>query len=137
MNKKQIIRQLFIFSAVIGAIILIFQIVWPQVLYDKIWWLLIFFILLTVSSLLIIGYATAKNPKNFMVFYFSAMIARLFISILVAAVFILLDKNNVLVFAVNFTTLYLLFLGFEIYSILINLRHHFGTRSGEQNQQLR
>ncbi len=137
MNKKQIIRQLFIFSTILIAVIIVFQLVWPQVLYDKVWWLLIFFILLTISSLLVISYATAKNPKNFMVFYFSAMIARLFISILVAAVFILLDKNNVLVFAVNFTTLYLLFLGFEIYSILINLRHHFGASSGEKNQQLR
>ncbi len=130
MNKKQIIRQLFIFSGVLIAIILLLKMVWPQVLYDKIWWLLIFFILLTISSLWVISYATAKNPRNFMAFYFSAMIVRLFISILVAAIIILMSKNQVFVFAINFTTLYLLFLGFEIYSILINLRQNLGSRSG-------
>jgi len=134
MDKKNIIRHLFLFSGILVVIILILKIAWPQALYDKVWWLLLFFILLTVSSLWAIGYATVKNPRNFMIYYFTAMILRLFISILVAAAIIILDKNNVLIFAVNFTTLYLLFLGFEIYTILINLRQHYESGPGEKNQ---
>jgi len=126
---KVILRQLFIFSGILIAFMLTLQLAWPQTLYDKVWWLFLFFFFLTLSSLLAIGYATTKFPKNFMIFYFTAMIVRLFISIIVAAVIILTDKSNVLIFAINFTFLYLLFLGFEIYSILTNLHQHFGTGS--------
>jgi len=129
MNMNAILRQLFTFSGILIAGLLIFQFVWPQTLYDKVWWLFLFFFFLTFSSLLVIGYATGKSPKNFMLFYFVAMIVRLFISIILAAVIILTDKSQVLIFAINFTFLYLLFLGFEIYSILTNLRQHFGTGS--------
>lgn len=137
MYKKRIIRQLLYFTGILIAIILLVQFASPQVLYNQIWVIFLFFFLLTLSSLLVIGYATEKSPKNFMIYYFSAMMVRLFISILVAAVFILIDKTNVFVFATNFTALYLLFLGFEIYSILTNLREQYGSRSGEHNQQIR
>lgn len=129
MNMKAILRQLFIFSGIMIAGMLVLQFACPQILYDKVWWLFLFFFFLTLSSLFVIGYATDKSPKNFMLFYFAAMIVRLFISILVAAVIILADKSHVFIFAINFTFLYLLFLGFEIYSILTNLRQHFGTGS--------
>ena len=66
--------------------------------------------------------------------YLSAMVARLFISIIFATFFILFDKANVLTFAGNFVVLYLLYLGFEIYGILTNLRHHFTSGSDEENK---
>ena len=67
---------------------------------------------------------TKRNVENFLAIYFSAMIGRLFISVIFAAIFILIDRANVFNFSINFLFLYLLFLGFEIYGIITNLRLH-------------
>lgn len=85
-----------------------------------------------MSSLYIIKKLTKNNSQKFLAVYFSAMIGRLFISIIFAAIFILTDRENVFNFAINFLLLYLLFLGFEIYGIMTNLRHHFKKGSVDE-----
>jgi len=75
---------------------------------------------------------TRKKSDNFLAVYFSAMIGRLFISIIFAAIFILTDRTNVFNFSINFLILYLLFLGFEIYGIMTTLRHHFKKGTGDE-----
>jgi len=97
----------------------------PKYTYHLVWLVLIFFFLLTLASLYVIEKMTMKNTDNFLAVYFSAMIGRLFISIIFAAIFILTDRTHVFNFSINFLVLYLLFLGFEIYGILTNLRLHF------------
>ncbi len=104
----------------------------PQYIYHRVWILLLFFFLLTLASLYIIEKITRKNAENFLAIYFSAMIARLFLSIIFAAIFILTDRTHVFNFAINFLLLYLLFLGFEIYGIMTNLRHNFKKGSGNE-----
>ena len=85
-----------------------------------------------MASLYIIKKLTKKNQDRFLAVYFSAMIGRLFISIIFAAIFILTDRAHVFNFAINFLILYLLFLGFEIYGIMTNLRHNFKKGSGDE-----
>jgi hypothetical protein len=63
--------------------------------------------------------------------YLATMVARLFVSIIFATFFILYDQGHVIEFAGNFIVLYLLYLGFEIYGILTNLRHHFKEGSDD------
>jgi len=124
--------SLYKFSLFVFLGTLLFEIFAPQFVYDQVWLVLIFFFLLTLSSLHIIEKFTRKNPKNFLAIYFSAMIGRLFISIIFAAILILTDRTNVFLFSINFLILYLLFLGFEIYGIMTNLRHHFKKGSGDE-----
>ena len=93
---------------------------------------LLFFFLLTLASLYIIEKFASKNPDNFLAIYFSAMIGRLFISIIFAAIFILTDRAHVFNFAINFLILYLLFLGFEIYGIMTNLRQNNEKGIGDE-----
>ncbi len=114
---------LYKFSFFVFLGILIIKIVLPQYIYHQIWIVLLFFFLLTLASLYIIDKLTKHNPDNFLAVYFSIMIARLFISIIFAAIFILGDRTHVFNFSINFLFLYLLFLGFEIYGIMTNLRH--------------
>jgi len=97
-----------------------------------VWIILVFFFVLTLASLLVIEKLTKKNPKSFLAVYFSAMIARLFISIIFATIFILTDRESVFNFSINFLFLYLLFLGFEIYGIITNLRQHLKKGSGDE-----
>ncbi len=93
---------------------------------------MVFFFLLTLFSLYIIEKLTKKKTDNFLAVYFSAMIGRLFISIIFASIFILTDRAHVFNFSINFLILYLLFLGFEIYGIMTNLRHHFKKGTGDE-----
>jgi hypothetical protein len=117
----------FVFTAVFILTFLI-----PQYVYHQVWIVLVFFFLLTLASLIVIEKVTRKNAKNFLAIYFSAMIARLFISIIFATIFILTDRSHVFNFAINFLFLYLLFLGFEIYGIITNLRHQFKKGSRDE-----
>lgn len=112
----------FTFFVTLGIFTLTF--ILPQFVYHSIWMILLFFFFLTMSSLYVIKKLTKKKSQNFLAVYFSAMIGRLFISIIFAAIFILADRANVFNFSINFLILYLLFLGFEIYGIMTNLRHH-------------
>ena len=120
----------FTFYVTLGVLALYFTL--PQYIYHHVWLVLIFFFLLTMASLYVIKKLTKKKPQSFLAIYFSAMIGRLFISIIFAAIFILVDRANVFNFSINFLILYLLFLGFEIYGIMTNLRHHFKKGTGDE-----
>lgn len=124
--------NLYVFSFFIALGILLLNYFIPQFIYHRIWMILLFFFLLTLSSLFIIEKLAKKKRDNFLAIYFSAMIGRLFISIIFASIFILTDRANVFNFAINFLFLYLLFLGFEIYGIMTNLRHHFKKGTGDE-----
>ncbi len=130
--KKLRFYKLYLFTAAILLFTIILDVIAPHIVYDKVWWLIVFFFLLTLISFSAVVIISGKNPKSFIAVYFTAMIARLFISILVASAFILLDKQHVMQFAYNFIVLYLLFLGFEIYGIMTNLRHQ--NKKGINNE---
>ena len=74
------------------------------------------------------------NPDNFSAVYFSAIIIRLFISVIFAAILVLTDREHVFAFSTNFLVLYLLFLGFEINGIMTNLHNHF--KKGSENDRI-
>lgn len=120
----------FSFLVFSGVILLYFLV--PDFIYHQVWIIMVFFFLLTLISMEIIARMSRKNPKNFLAIYFSAMLGRLFISIIFATIFILTDRAHVFNFAINFLILYLLFLGFEIYGIITNLRHQFKKGTGDE-----
>jgi len=124
--------SLYKFSFLVAIGVALFEYFVPAYTYHLVWLVLIFFFLLTLASLYIIEKVTRKKADNFLAIYFTAMIGRLFISIIFAAIFILTDRANVFNFAINFLVLYLLFLGFEIYGILTNLRLHFKKGSRDE-----
>lgn len=123
---------LYKFSIFIFLGTLIIKSVTPLYVYHQIWVVLLFFFLLTLASLYIIEKLTKHNSDNFLAVYFSIMIGRLFISIIFAAIFILADRTHVFNFSINFLFLYLLFLGFEIYGIMTNLRHINKKGTGDE-----
>ena len=130
-RKNKTFIQLYVFTVVVFLLAVIANFLQPAIVYGKVWWLIAFFFLLTLFSFRAVITFSGKNPGAFIAIYFTAMIARLFISILVASAFILLDKQHVMTFAYNFIVLYLLFLGFEIYGIITTLRHQ--NKTGADN----
>ena len=89
-------------------------------LYAHQWYLLLYFYLITFLSIVIIEKSTQRDAEKLSKGFFSAMMLRLFVSVIIAIVIIYIDRVNSTIFALNFLILYLLYLGFEIY-YLINI----------------
>jgi amino acid transporter len=87
-------------------------------LYTYQWYLLLYFYLITVLSVVIIEKTTQKDAEKLAKGFFSAMMLRLFVSVIIAIVIIYFDRVNSTIFALNFLILYLLYLGFEIYYLI-------------------
>ena len=87
-------------------------------LYTYQWYLLLYFYLITVLSVVIIEKTTQRDAEKLAKGFFSAMMLRLFLSVIIAIVIIYFDRVNSTIFALNFLILYLLYLGFEIYYLI-------------------
>ena len=87
-------------------------------LYAYQWYLLLYFYLITVLSVVIIEKTTQKDAEKLAKGFFSAMMLRLFVSVIIAILIIYFDRVNSTIFALNFLILYLLYLGFEIYYLI-------------------
>ena len=104
-------------------------------LYKYQWYLLLYFYLITVISVVIIEKTTQKDAEKLAKGFFSAMMLRLFISVIIAIVFIYYDRVNSTIFALNFLILYLLYLGFEIYYLINILQPRLnGERQVEETE---
>lgn len=124
--------HIYIYTLLIVGTILIFQMVEPRWIYHNIWAIVVFLFLLTIGTIQLTRLASKKLNKQFINVYFAIMTIRLLISLGFAMVFIIKDRENVFAFGINFIVLYLLFLGFEIYTILTNLRTHFKKGIGNE-----
>jgi amino acid transporter len=107
-----------IFTASVFMVCLVTGQLVPGWLYRYQWYLLLYFYLITLISLFIIEKTTRKDKEKLSKGFFSAMMLRLFISIIIALIIIYFDRANSTIFALNFLVLYLIYLGFEIYYLI-------------------
>ena len=91
-------------------------------LHPAVWWLLLINLLMAVGIQLMVDYGVYYRQGQFQIFYLAGSVIRLFVSGLVAFAFIYVGTPAMETFVLNFFALYLLFVGFEIYSVLGNLR---------------
>ena len=76
-----------------------------------------FFITLAGVGLILSKYN--RNPGSFIIYYFIVMGARFMISLLFLWLGLSFFNESRIIFVTNFLTLYLLFLGFEIYYLMV------------------
>lgn len=129
---KKIIIQTSTFTVLIGFIVYLTGRLKPEWLYDYQWLLLAYFYIMMIISLWLVERAAAKNVENISKGFFTAMMIRLFVSIVLALLIIYVDREHASVFAVNFVILYLLYLGFEIYYLIANLQPRLGRGNERQ-----
>ncbi|SDK72140.1 hypothetical protein SAMN05421823_103377 [Catalinimonas alkaloidigena] len=91
-------------------------------LHPMVWWLLLINTLLAVGIQLLVDYGVHYRRGSFQIFYLGGSVIRLFISALVAFAFIYMGTPALETFVLNFFAIYLIFVGFEIYAVLGNLR---------------
>lgn len=126
MNTSQILKhlsiKLLIFTLLLSGAVFFMQYLELPFIHQYIWYIIGFFFIQSLLTTFIAGKGIKKNSVNFPPFYFMSMILRLVLTIILAFVFIAIQTPDLNVFVGNFLILYLLFLIFEIYSLLTNLR---------------
>lgn len=115
------LRNLIIYSVVIGLIVGALQyFTGNQLVHEYVWYIFGFFILITVATFYITRLGISYDNDNFQLYYFASMGFRMLLSIAVIFIYVFMFSEGELQFVLNFFVLYFLFTGFEIYSILAN-----------------
>lgn len=99
------------------------QIINTTWLHPQKWWILLFlYILSLLSSLLHQAAYRSAHPQAFQKIFFLSMLLRLLLSPIFLVWSIKTGISQPLLFVFQFFVLYFLFIGFEIYALLHNLR---------------
>jgi Fe2+ transport system protein B len=128
--KQHALRLLFM---VAGLALLVWAIgvAAPQAIHLLVWWVLLFFAVLTLLTGIFVLWGARKFKKSFTAFFFTAMIIRFFASVIFITVAVVAGIQAVLLFVANFFVLYLCFQVFEITSLVTNLRAHLENPQDE------
>ncbi|WP_276498605.1 hypothetical protein [Pontibacter litorisediminis] len=119
------VRNLAVLTAILCVITgALLQFTGYTLLHSYIWYMLVFFVFITGFTYYLTQLGHKNDPENFQVYYFASMGFRVVLSIGVVALYVWFFKDGRLQFVFNFFALYFLFTGFEIYSLLANLRPH-------------
>ena len=93
-------------------------------IHPAIWVMLVFFLIVSLISHYITQIGVRKKDANVINYYFSTMLIRLLLSIAFIGFYVYTKEEDIFLFVANFFILYLLYVGFEIYWLLTNLRRN-------------
>lgn len=117
--------KLTVFTAILASLLWVSDtFLFPELVHFHKWLILGFFFLLSLVIQRIIERAAIKNPSKIMSYYFGTLLLRLLLSVLFIGYFIFIKVDDVFIFVINFFIFYLLYVGFEINSLLANLRRN-------------
>ena len=115
--------RLTLFTLVVSLVIYVAHRFYPEFIYHNIEFLMAFFYAIFLFTYFLINLAFKnKDAKSAVIINLAAVVIRLIACIISAYFFLRNDPENHNVFVTNFLVIYLFYLGFEIYSILSNLR---------------
>ena len=113
------------FSLIIAGIIYILQNhIMPTLIHESVWKILSFFALLIWASGLFVQYLLKLSKENSSNILLGATVLRFLASSGFIAILLVLGVENKILFVGNFFAIYFLFLLFDIYSLMANLRPH-------------
>ncbi len=117
--------RLTIFTVVISLLIWFLYYQYPHLIYPGIRFIMAFYYAIFLLSYYLIHLSFRNTDgKQAVTLNLAAVVIRLILCIIAAFIFMKLDPQNTKLFTTNFLVIYLFYLGFEIYSILSNLRPH-------------
>jgi hypothetical protein len=123
MKNVSYFPQLIGFTAIISLFIVLIEWQFPaRYVHEAVWWIMIFYIILTLLLHFLSVNAANKSNSTFMTAVFGSIGLKLLLSIAFIVFYLLNNRSNALWFGINFIVLYLFFTAFEIYSLLRNLR---------------
>ncbi|MBS9524212.1 hypothetical protein KI659_09320 [Litoribacter alkaliphilus] len=95
-----------------------------QLLHAKVWNIILFFFFLTLVMVFLTQLILKNGEENFAQVVLGATIFRFFFSLGYILIFLFLGLDNIILFVTNFFAVYLLYLLFDIYGLITNLRPH-------------
>ena len=117
--------RLSLFTLVVSLVIFFVYQLAPHLIYHDIEFLIAFFYALFLFTYFLISFSIKnKDAKSAVTINLAAVVIRLIACTVAAWFFMRNDPENSTLFITNFLIIYLFYLGFEIYSILSNLRPH-------------
>lgn len=117
--------RVVVLSLVIAGIVLLLQtFFYPYWIHEKMNLIILFYFGLTLVSGLFTLYLLNINKENSVSILLGAGLIRLLASLMFFFLILWSGTENLLWFVVNFFVIYLLYLLFDIYSFITNLRPH-------------
>ena len=116
--------QLTLLAVVLAIIVIVLQQFHiSYVHFTAIYWIPFFLVINGIAS--IVTYrALEQDQQKMILVYLATTVFRLLISVTIIFVALMQGVSDRIEFVVNFAVVYLVFLGFEIYGLLTNLRAH-------------
>jgi len=111
--------RLLIFSLVLVLLAFLLDLVLPDhLILSAVSWLFIVFFVVTFAVHWIMLSILKYKPERFVSFFMLATVVKLVIYIIVILVYVFIKQEELLSFILAFFILYILYTGFEVYSIL-------------------
>ncbi len=114
--------QFFLFSAFIAALIGILEMIFPQLIHDKIWNIYFFILILSLAVSIMSGLLLKSFSENFFNIMVLGTVLRFIASLVFIAILVLPGIEKIILFIGDFFTIFLFYLTFDIYAFLSNLR---------------
>lgn len=122
---KTHLLQLLIGTVLLAILIYLLKQLLPgDWIHEKIWAIILFYSVLTALTGLVSIYFLKKDKLNSVSIILGSAVFRLLVSLAFVLVALWGGDKNILWFVINFFTIYLLYLLFDIYSLITNLRLH-------------
>lgn len=119
------IVKLLVFSAfIVGLIYVVPSFTEDKVLHGSVYAIFIFLFVLNLLTHTVSLWAAGNSKEKFAGFYFTAMVVRFFFSLMFAFVYLYRGTEDKILFVANFFVIYLLYICFDIYGLVSNLRPH-------------
>jgi len=121
---KSHIGSLVLLTVLVVVLTLLVKYFMPEWVHGRIWQVIIFYFGLLLVSGLLIQFLLKQSKENSVNLALGATVFRFFANLIFIAVCLFLKIDNKILFFANFFVVYLLYLLFDIYSLITNLRPH-------------
>jgi hypothetical protein len=116
---RKLIFLTIVVAAILGALIYFtgYEVVHPLAFV-----ILAFFALITLGAFYAIQKGTKSDPGSFQMYFMGSSVLRVLLCMTAVFIYVFMASEREMQFALNFFAIYFIYTGFEIYSILSNLR---------------
>ena len=119
MSKKIPIRKfsfrIIVFSVIVAGLALLFQWIWPQLATPALPFIVLFFFVMTLLTMYIVLRGdTGRDGRKFVSSYMLSRTVKLLSCLLVLLLYMFLNREDAIRFAIAFMVIYFLYAVFEI-----------------------
>ncbi|AWW33115.1 hypothetical protein DN752_09420 [Echinicola strongylocentroti] len=111
-------------TILVTVMTLLVQFVKPEWVHSSVWQIIIFYFGVMLVSGQLIQFLLKQSKENSVAILMGATIIRFLASLIFVAICLFAKIDNKILFFANFFMIYLLYLLFDIYSLIANLRPH-------------